>query len=114
MLAGARRRALRERDELIEAIQTGQHDKLMQLLRKLVPGSNELAQDLRVLSNQVSGEHLSKDEIMEKMLEKLEHLREILAERAAAAIAGDSEIARNELSMTHEGYVKKTGQINGA
>ena len=51
---------------------------------------------------------------MEKMLEKLEHWREIMAERAAATIVGDSEIASKELSMTHEGHVKKTGQINGA
>jgi hypothetical protein len=110
MLVDARAAAIRHRDELMAAIETGDHDSLSQLLRKLLPSAPDkrgtsrgresreqgqqaedmagpvmlsMVDDLRVVSNLILSHKLSKEEALDKVLEYLSRWRAELSHRHA-------------------------------
>ncbi len=143
MLVDARAAAIRERDLIMSAIETGDHDQLSSLLHKLLPSAEEggarpatgrkegsdpggeevaapvtlsMVEDLRLIGNQVLGAHLSKEAALEQVLEHLRRWRAELTHRARVerAAADGRDVFMEQYAVSHAGYVKKRGRNNTA
>ena len=75
-----------------------------------------LADELRTLSNQILHQHVSREDALGQMLDLLNKWRPTLRRRAAiaAAAAEGREYVAQGYQVTHQGFVKKRGQLNAA